>query len=68
MVQTWTVTSAQEWKLDTVEMKITDGWKMDKVRNEVIRETTKLMETSKKLHRRLKWYGHVRGREEDHPI
>ena len=39
--------------------------KLDKIRNERIRGTTKLGEITKKVQeRRLKWYGHVMRREE----
>ena len=39
--------------------------KLDRIRNERIRGTTKLEEISKKMQEsRLKWYGHVLGRED----
>ena len=39
--------------------------KLDKIRNERIRGTTKVGETTKKVQqRRLKWYGHVTRKEE----
>ena len=39
--------------------------KLDKIRNERIRRTTKVGEITKKVQeRRLKWYGHVMRREE----
>ena len=39
--------------------------KLDKIRNERIRGTTKVGEIAKKLQeRRLKWYGHVMRRKE----
>ena len=39
--------------------------KLDKIRNEIIRGTTKVGEITKKVQqRRLKWYGHVMRREE----
>ena len=38
--------------------------KLDKIRNERIRGTTKMGEITKKVQeRRLKWYGHVMRRE-----
>ena len=41
------------------------GTKLDKIRNERIRRTTKVVEITKKLQeRRMKWYGHVIRREE----
>ena len=39
----------------------------DKIRNEHIRGTTKVVQASRKItERRLKWYGHVMRMEEDH--
>ena len=41
--------------------------KIDKIRNERIRGTTKVTEASKKLQeKRLQWYGHVMRREEEY--
>ena len=60
---------AQENKLEVAEMRML-RWmcrvtKLDKIRNERIRGTTKVGKTTKKVHeRRLKWYGHVIRREE----
>ena len=40
---------------------------MDRIRNERIRGTTKVGEISKKVKEsRLKWYGHVSGREDEY--
>ena len=40
---------------------------MDRIRNEIIRGTTKVGEISKKVQEsRLKWYGHVSRREDDY--
>ena len=67
--ETWPVMKAQEKKLDVTEMKML-RWmcgvtKMDKIRNERIRGTTKVVEISKKVQeRRLQWYGHVMRRDE----
>ena len=54
--ETWAVKKAQEKKLDVAEMRML-RWmsgvtKLDRIRNERIRGTTKVGE-------RLKWYGHV---------
>ena len=60
---------AQEKKLEVAEMRML-RWmcgvtKLDKIRNERIRGTTKVGEITKKVQeRRLKWYGHVMRREE----
>ena len=67
--QTWALKEAQENKLEVTEMRML-RWmcgvtKLDKIRNERIRGTTKEGEITKKVReRRLKWYGHVMGREE----
>ena len=62
---------AQEKTLDVAEMRML-RWmsgvtKMDRIRNERIRGTTKVGEISKKLQEsRLKWYGHVLRREDEY--
>ena len=67
--ETWALKKAQEKKLDVAEIRML-RWmcgvtKLDKVRNETIRGTTKVGEITKKVQeRRLKWYGHVMRREE----
>ena len=41
--------------------------KLDRIRNELIRRTTKVGEISKKVQEsRLKWYGHVLRREDEY--
>ena len=67
--ETWALKKAHENKLDVAEMRML-RWmcgvtKLDKIRNERIRGTTKVGEITKKVQeRRLKWYGHVMRREE----
>ena len=67
--ETWALKKTQEKKLEVAEMRML-RWmcgvtKMDKIRNERIRGTTKVGEITKKVQeRRLKWYGHVMRREE----
>ena len=69
--ETWAVKKAQEKKLDVAEMRML-RWmsgvtKLDRIRNERIRGTTKVEEISKKVQdRRLKWYGHVWRREDEY--
>ena len=71
--ETWAVNrpKAQEKKLDVAEMRML-RWmsgvtKMDRIRNERIRGTTKVGEISKKVQEsRLKWYGHVLRREDEY--
>ena len=66
--ETWAVKKAQKNKLDVAEMRML-RWmsgvtKLDRIRNERIRGTTKVGEISKKVQEsRLKWYGHVLRRE-----
>ena len=58
-------------KLDVAEMRMS-RWmsgvaKLDRIRNERIRGTTKVGEISKKVQEsRLKWYGHVLRREDEY--
>ena len=67
--ETWALKKAQENKLEVAEMRML-RWmcgvtKLDKIRNERIRGTTKVGEITKKVQeRRLKWHGHVMRREE----
>ena len=66
--ETWAVKKAQEKKLDVAEMGML-RWmngvtKLDRIRNERIRGTSKVGEISKKVREsRLKWYGHVLRRD-----
>ena len=69
--ETWAVKKAQEKKLDVAEMRmlrwISGVTKMDRIRNERIRGTTKVGEISKKVQEsRLTWYGHVLRREDEY--
>ena len=72
LAETWAVKNAQEMKLDVTKMRMLIRWmsevtKLDRIRNERIRGTTKVGEISKKVEEsRLKWYGHVLRREEEH--
>ena len=67
--ETWALKKAQEKKLEVVEMRML-RWmcgvtKLDKIRHERIRGSTKVVEITKKVQeRRLKWYGHVMRRKE----
>ena len=69
--ETWAVKNAHEKKLDVAEMRML-RWmsgvtKMDRIRNERIRGTTKVGEISKNVQEsRLKWCGHVLRREEEY--
>ena len=62
--ETWAVKKAQGKKFDVAEMRML-RWmsgvtKLDRIRSERIRGTTKVGEISKKVQEsRLKWYGHV---------
>ena len=62
---------AQEKKLDVAEMRmlrwISGVTKLDSIKNERIKGTTKLGEISKKVLKiRLKWYRHVLTREDEY--
>ena len=67
--ETWASKKAQENKLKVAEMRML-RWmcrvtKLDKIKHERVRGTTKVGEITKKVQgRRLKWYGHVKRREE----
>ena len=69
--ETWALKKAQEKKLEVAEMRML-RWmcgvtKLDKIRNERMRGTTKLGAITKKVQeRRLKWYGHMLRREENY--
>ena len=73
--KTWALKKAHEKKLEVAEMRML-RWmcgvtKLDKIRNERIRGTTKVGEITKKVQeRRLKWYGHVMRvmRREEHYV
>ena len=66
---TWALKKAHEKKLEVAEMRML-RWmcgvtKLDKIRNERIRGTTKVGEITKQVQeRKLKWYGHVMRREQ----
>ena len=70
-VETRAVKKAQEKMLDVGEMRML-RWmsgvtKLDRIRNERIRGTTKVGEISKNVQEsRLKWYGHVLRREDEY--
>lgn len=67
----WPMRKTDEQKIHTTEMKML-RWsggvsKMDKIRNEYIRGTFKVAKIHEKLsENRLRWYGHVMRRDEDH--
>ena len=69
VAETWVLEKAQEKKLEVAEMRML-RWmcgvtKLDKIRNERIRATTKVGEITRKVQEiRLKWYGHAMRREE----
>ena len=71
--ETWATTKRQESRIEVNEMRML-RWmcgvtRTDKIRNEHIRGTTKVVQASRKItERRLKWYGHVMSKEEDHVV
>ena len=69
--ETWAVKKTQEKKLDMAEMRMLKWMstvtKLDIIRNEIIRGTTKVGKISKKVQEsRLKRYGHVLRREDEY--
>ena len=71
--ETWATTKRQESRIEVNEMRML-RWmcgvtRKDKIRNEHIRGTTKVVQASRKITEiRLKWYGHVMRMEEDHVV
>ena len=71
--ETWATTRGQEARLEVNEMRML-RWmcgvtRRDKIRNEHIRGTTRVVQASKKItEKRLKWYGHVRRMKEEHIV
>ena len=71
--ETWATTKRQASRIEVNEMRML-RWmcgvtRKDKIRNEHIRGTTKVAQSSRKItERRLKWYGHVMRMEEDHLV
>ena len=69
--ETWAIKKTEEKKLDVAEMRML-RWmcgvtRKDKIRNEVIRGTTKVRKISDKIQEsRLRWYGHVMRRDEQY--
>ena len=70
---TWATPRGQEARLEVNEMMMLTWMcgvtRRDKIRNEHIRETTRVVQASTKItEKRLKWYGHVRRMKEDHIV
>ena len=71
--ETWATTRGQEARLEVNEMRML-RWmcgvtRRDKIRNEHIRGTPRVVQASKKItEKRLKWYGHVRRMTEEHIV
>ena len=69
--ETWPIKKEQERRMEVSEMRML-RWmcgvtRSDKIRNEWIRGTVKVVEVSKKAQeRRLKWFGHVMRREDEY--
>ncbi|XP_064115042.1 uncharacterized protein LOC135221148 [Macrobrachium nipponense] len=71
--ETWPIKKEQERRMEVAEMRmlrwLCDITKRDKIRNELIRGTVKVLEVSKKAQgRRLKWFGHVMSSEDEHVV
>ena len=71
--ETWATKRGQEARLEVNEMRML-RWmcgvtRRDKIRNEHIRGTTRVVQALKKItEKRLKWYGHVRRMKEEHIV
>ena len=71
--ETWATTRGQEARLEANEMRML-RWmcgvtRRDKIRNDHIRGTTRVVQASKKItEKRLKWYGHVSRMKEEHIV
>ena len=71
--ETWATKRKDEDRLDVTEMRML-RWqcgltRKDKVRNEHVRGTLKVAPISTKVkENRLRWYGHIKRREAEHPI
>ena len=71
--ETWATARGQEARLEVNEMRML-RWmcgvtRRDKIRNEHIRGTTRVVQASKKItEKRQKWYGHVRRMKEEHIV
>ena len=70
---TWATTRGQEARLEVNEMRmlrwICGVTRRDKIRNEHIRGTTRVVQASKKITEKwLKWYGHVRRMKEEYIV
>ena len=69
--ETWNIKKSQEKKLNVAEMKML-RWAsghtlLDRIENEEIRRRTKVTELHAKVQeKRLRWYGHMLRRDEDH--
>ena len=70
-METVAVTERQMGKMEVAELKIV-GWALgvtrkNKIRNEYVRGTAKIAKLGDKLRNaRLRWYGHVKRKEEDY--
>ncbi|KAI5731744.1 hypothetical protein M8J77_015349 [Diaphorina citri] len=69
--ETWPVKKVQEKRMEVAEMRML-RWscgvtRMDRIRNEVIRNKIKVTEITNKIQeRRLQWFGHIERRDQDY--
>ena len=69
--ETWPMKKTYERKMDVVEMRMlrwmTGITRLDRIRNDLVRGTTKVTEVSKKIQeKRLNWFGHVMRRNQEY--
>ena len=67
--ETWATTRGQKARLGVNKMRMLTWMcgvtRRDMIRNEHIRWTTRVVQASKKITERLKWYGQVRGMKQE---
>ena len=71
--ETWATTRGKKARLEVNEMRMLIWMcgvtRRDKIRNEHIRGTTRVVQASKKItEKQLKWYGHARGMKAEHIV
>ena len=71
IAETWHIKKTYEKKMDVAEMRMlrwmTGVTKLDRIRNDFVRGTTKVTEVSRKIQeKRLNWFGHVMRKDQEY--
>ena len=67
--ETRSTTKTRERRLEVNKMRMCGVTKTDQIRNEHVRGSVKVAPVTKKItEKRLKWYGHVKRRDEGHVL